>query len=191
MSVGPVIVVLIFGVACFLLIGGTLVSSLRHSNRVGVRGKCIAPLRWLFDPSGSARLHRRLRRVVTSIRPWLPKRSRRHDELSPIAAMARDIEIHAVALDYDIVTASRAPSAHRRPLLSEIATQVAGLEALSTRVVTLGSAQHQLSEPTPDAIDRMNAQLDALEEAHDEIARLEAQLGLDTRSRPSTDTDLA
>ena len=160
-----------------------VVHRVRVSNRVGVRGRSTAPLRWLFDPGWSARLHRRLRRIVASVRPWMPRRSRRHDDPPPIALLATDIELHAVALDRDLVSASRAPKSHRRLLLIDLTDQVIALESLAARVVTLGSAQQELSEPTPEAIARMNAQLDALEEAHDEIARLEAQLGLDD-SRP-------
>ena len=177
------------GVAAFVAVSVLFVRSLRHSNRVGVRGKSSAPLRWLFDPSGSARLHRRLRRVVASVRPWLPRRTRRNEEQSPIALMASDIELHAVVLDRDVVTASRAPSSHRRMLLTELTEQIVGLESLAARVVTLGSAQHQLTEPTREAIARMNMQLDALEEAHDEIARLEAALGWEPRAQPDPGRD--
>jgi hypothetical protein len=148
-------------------------------------------LRWLFDPCWAARLHRRLRRVVASVRPWMPRRSRRHDDPPPIALLARDVELHAVALDRDLVAAARAPKSHRRLMLVDLTEQVISLESLAARVVTLGSAQQQLTEPTREAIARMNAELDALEEAHDEIARLEAQLGLDNhRSLPPTGTDL-
>jgi hypothetical protein len=170
------------------------VHRLRVKNRVGVRGRGTAPLRWLFDPCWSARLHRRLRRVVASVRPWMPRRSRRQEDPPTIAVLAQDIELHAVTIDRDLVAASFAPKAHRRMLLIEITEQVISLEALATRVVTLGSAQQQLAEPTRDAIERMNAQLDALEEAHEEIARLEAQLGLDDNPSlpplPPTGTDL-
>ncbi len=148
-------------------------------------------MRWLFDPCWAARLHRRLRRVVASVRPWMPRRSRRHDDPPAIAVLARDVELHAVALDRDLVMAARAPKSHRRLMLVDLTEQVISLESLAARVVTLGSAQQQLTEPTREAIERMNAQLDALEEAHDEIARLEAQLGLDNhQSLPPTGTDL-
>ncbi len=121
----------------------------------------------------------------------MPRRSRRHDDPPPIAVLARDVELHAVALDRDLVAASRAPKSHRRLMLVDLTEQVISLESLAARVVTLGSAQQQLTEPTREAIARMNAQLDALEEAHDEIARLEAQLGLDDhQSLPPTGTDL-
>jgi hypothetical protein len=164
------------------------VTSLRRSNRVGVRGKGTAPLRWLFDPCWSARLHRRLRRVVATVRPWLPRR-RRHEDAPPIVQLAQDIELHAVALDRDLVVASRAPKSHRRLMLIDLTEQVISLESLASRVVTLGSAQQQLSEPTREAISRMNMQLDALEEAHDEIARLEAALGWESRPQPDTGVD--
>jgi len=120
----------------------------------------------------------------------MPRRTRRHEDPPTIAVLAQDVELHAVAIDRDLVAASRAPKTHRRLLLVELTEQVMSLETLATRVVTLGSAQQQLVEPTREAIDRMNAQLDALEEAHDEIARLEAQLGLDSTAKPPTGTDL-
>ena len=121
----------------------------------------------------------------------MPRRSRRQEDPPTIAVLAEDIELHAVAIDRDLVAASIAPKAHRRLLLVDLTEQVMALEALATRVVTLGSAQQQLTEPTREAIERMHSQLDALEEAHDEIARLEAQLGLDTRAQPPTGTDLS
>ena len=74
-------------------------------------------------------------------------------------------------------------------LLTELTDQIVGLESLAARVVTLGSAQHQLTEPTREAIARMNMQLDALEEAHDEIARLEASLGWEPRWQPDSGRD--
>jgi len=174
----PVVLLWAFAAAC-VASTAYVVHRVRVSNRVGVRGRSTAPLRWLFDPGWSARLHRRLRRIVASVRPWMPRRSRRHDEPPPVALLAKDIELHAVTLDRDLVCASRAPKSHRRMLLIDLTEQVIALESLAARVVTLGSAQQQLAEPTREAIARMNAQLDALEEAHDEIARLEAQLGLD------------
>ena len=121
----------------------------------------------------------------------MPRRSRRHEDPPQIEVLARDVELHAVTLDRDLVMASRAPKSHRRLMLVDLTEQVISLESLAARVVTLGSAQQQLTEPTREAIARMNAQLDALEEAHDEIARLEAQLGLDEhQSLPPTGTDL-
>ncbi len=190
MPVGVLGGLLVFA-AISAVVAATLFHQLRVSNRVGVRGRGTAPLRWLFDPCWSARLHRRLRRVVASVRPWIPRRSRRHEDPPAIAVLAHDLELHAVAVDRDLVAASRAPKAHRRALLVELTEQVMSLEDLAARVVSLGSAQQQLSEPTREAIARMNAQLDALEDAHDEIARLEAQLGLDNRHPlPPTGTDL-
>ena len=190
MPVGTVLGAVGLVVVTFALVSAFFMHHLRVSNRVGVRGRGTAPLRWLFDPCWSARLHRRLRRVVASVRPWMPRRSRRHEDPSTVAVLAQDIEMHAVAIDRDVVAAYRAPKTHRRMLLVELTEQVMSLETLATRVVTLGSAQQQLAEPTREAIARMNAQLDALEEAHQEIARLEAQLGLD-QSTPPTGTDLA
>ena len=187
---GPVLGLAVV-VAVVALTALYFVHRLRVSNRVGIRGRGTAPLRWLFDPCWSARLHRRLRRVVASVRPWMPRRSRRQEDPSTIAVLAQDIELHAVTIDRDLVAASLAPKAHRRLLLVDLTEQVMALEALATRVVTLGSAQQQLAEPTREAIERMHSQLDALEEAHDEIARLEAQLGLDSRAQPPTGTDLS
>ena len=189
-SVGPVLLLWVFAAVC---VATTVwfVHRIRVSNRVGVRGRGTAPMRWLFDPCWAARLHRRLRRLVASVRPWMPRRSPRHDDPPPIALLARDVELHAVALDRDLVMAARAPKSHRRLMLVDLTEQVISLESLAARVVTLGSAQQQLTEPTREAIARMNAQLDALEEAHDEIALLEAQLGLDNhQSLPPTGTDL-
>jgi hypothetical protein len=187
-SVGPVLLLWVFAAAC---VATTVwfVHRIRVSNRVGVRGRGTAPMRWLFDPCWAARLPPAAA-PVASVRPWM-RRSRRHDDPPPIALLARDVELHAVALDRDLVMAARAPKSHRRLMLVDLTEQVISLESLAARVVTLGSAQQQLTEPTREAIARMNAQLDALEEAHDEIALLEAQLGLDNhQSLPPTGTDL-
>ena len=116
--------------------------------------ECIAPLRWLFDPCWAARLHRRLRRVVASVRPWLPSAAAVTTILRRSRRIARDVELHAVALDHDLVMPRpERRQSHRRLSSSRSLSRSSGLESLSTRVVTLGSAQQQLTEPTREAID--------------------------------------
>ena len=97
-----------------LLIGGTVgmvlagCRAVRRRNEVCARHPTRPPLRWLASPERCARLHPRLRDAVVVLRQAVPaKPLRRRGDLTPLAAVANEIEMHAVALDFDLRLASR------------------------------------------------------------------------------------
>ena len=66
-------------------------------------------------------------------------------------------------------------------LRARLSTQVAGVERLAARIssaATAASPDRPRAQPTPEALADLEQQLDALEAARDEIARLEASVGL-------------
>jgi HAMP domain-containing protein len=159
--------------------------SARRHNLVSRRFPTKAPLRWLASPSSWAALHRRLRDAITVMRAAVPpvKSRRRQSELdlSPLNRLADEIEQHAAALDHDLIVAVHYRGPTRSALRRRLTGQVLELERLAHRVAaaaTAASPARPGAMPTPEAISRIGGELDALEAARDEIARLEADVGL-------------
>jgi hypothetical protein len=186
-------VVLTFVVLTVLAIAaaGWMITGLRRRNRVTRRQPTAAPLPWLASPSTCARLHRRLRDAVHVVRLALPAPTRRRkppSELRPLAAAADDLEAHAAALDRDLVLAARLRGPAGAQLRARLRDQVAGVERLAARIAAAATAaapDRPSAQPTAAALADLEHQLDALEAARDEIARLEASVGL-PQAAPST-----
>jgi hypothetical protein len=159
--------------------------TLKRHNAVSIRYGSDAPLSWLMSPMPPAVLHRRLRDAVALLRVSVPiekgRRRRPSEDRSPYARLADDIELHAAGLDRDLQLLARLRGPDRAAVRTNLAGQVLELERLAQRVAAAATAYRPgrpTSEPTPAALTRMNEELDSLESARDEIARLEADLGL-------------
>ncbi|HEX8581240.1 MAG TPA: hypothetical protein VF640_02875 [Acidimicrobiales bacterium] len=150
-------------------------------NRVSRATPTPAPLWWLVLPSEAARMHRRLRAAVVAARLVAPAgRRRQRAPRSPIAEMVDDLEAQAVAVDLQVVAAARATARDRRQRLRALDGHVRRIEDLSARLVAAGVAASAHRQPSHQAspLDAIGERLDALEAARDELAAIEAALGL-------------
>jgi hypothetical protein len=155
-----------------------LVWRLRRRNRVSPSVRSEAPVLWLWSPTRAARLHRRLQKAVSAARYGLGlDHGRRSRPASPqLSELVDDLQLQAVAVDRQVVVASRCPPTVRTRLLRALADQTGDIERLVERVLEAASAT--AGDPPPAALARMGERLDALEAARDELARLEAAAGL-------------
>ena len=113
------------------------------------------------------------RRAVTSRRSSWPSWPRAADEL----------EAHAAALDGDLLIAARLRGTSGIAFRARLGGQVGDVERVAARITAAAGAtspQRRAAQPTPAALAELNEQLDALEAARDELARLEARVGLVT-----------
>jgi hypothetical protein len=154
--------------------------SVRRRNEVSRRHRTKAPVHWLAAPTPCAQLHRRLRDAVVVLRSAVPyEKPKRRDpnDLSPFTRLADEIELHAAGLDRDLQLCAHLRGPARSAMRRSLTGQVLELERLALRVsaaATAASPGRPGAEPTPAAIARIGEELDALEAARDEIARLEA-----------------
>ena len=161
-------------------------SRLRRRNLVSVRHRVKPPLPWLVSPQRCARLHRRLRDAVATMRMVVPRSTRRHKppaELAELARAADELEAHAAALDGDLLIAARLRGTSGIAFRARLGGQVGDVERVAARITAAAGAtspQRLAAQPTPAALAELNEQLDALEAARDELARLEARVGLVT-----------
>jgi hypothetical protein len=149
----------------------------RH-NRVSPSVPTAAPLGWLGSPSRAARLHRRLRTVVTTLRA-LPRDPDGSEPSFSRGPVADDLERHAVALDEWVQWVSRSPARDRARHYDEIARQVREIEVLAIRLSHLtpaaaGPRQRALARQT---IDEIGDRIDVLELAHHEVLEVENETG--------------
>ena len=151
---------------------------LRRRNRVSPSVRSEAPVLWLWSPTRPARLHRRLQKAVAAARYGLGLGHRRRARSSSeqLQELVDDLERQAVAVDRQVVVASRCPATVRNRLLRALSDQTSDIEHLVERVLEAASAA--AGDPPPAALARMGERLDALESARDELARLEAAAGL-------------
>lgn len=188
LAVTLVAVLFVLGCAAMLV---TTHRSMRHRNEVSRRHPTKAPLHWLASPGSWAALHRRLRDAVAVMRAAVPAAKGRKRQAaiyaSPLARLADEIEQHAAALDHDLTVAVRYRGPARTALRQRLTAQVLELEALAQRVAAAATAATPArpgTTPTPEALARIGDELDALEAARDEVARLEADLGFSWTPRP-------
>jgi hypothetical protein len=158
---------------------------LQRRNRVSPAVKSPAPLRWLYSPSQTARLHRRLQGAVAEIHlaPAHRRRSRPSPD-SSVDELRRELEYQAVELDYHLVIAARPPRSQRGPLLTSLGGQVTEVERLSTRLSRLSRpagvapSGWDAAQQPPEVLARLSDQLDLLDAASDELAEIERAAGL-------------
>src|SRR5262245_46870927 len=113
------------------VLAGVSLWQLKKKNRVSPDVKTDAPLTWLGSPARSARLHRRLRTVVTTLRA-VPAQGA--DTRGSRKKVCIELEQHAVALDEWLRWTSRAPGRVRRDHYDEIERQVGQIEGLAIRL---------------------------------------------------------
>jgi hypothetical protein len=159
---------------------GALIHRVRVSNEVSRAYRNHPPARWLASPSVCGRLHRRLRGAVAALRLAVPAPNRRRwrrAEPSTLEVLAREVEVHAAALDRDLMVADRQRGPVAVPARRLLAEQVRSLEVLANRIVAAARTATAApgSEPTAEALRAITERLDALDAAHAELARIEAQ----------------
>jgi hypothetical protein len=182
---GEAIAVLAIGMLVMALLAATALGALVHrvrvSNEVSRTYRNHPPARWLASPSACGRLHRRLRAAVAALRLAVPARPRRRwrrsAEPTTLEVLAQELEVHAAALDRDLAIADRQRGPVAVPARRLLAEQVRSLEGLANRVVSAArtAALAPGSEPTAEALRAITDRLDALDAAHAELARLDAQ----------------
>ncbi len=170
----------------FAALIGVFSYQLGRSNRVSPDTATLAPIVWLWSPSQQARLHRRLRGAVRPIAPPTG-RSRARAEQPPHVELMRTVAAQAVAVDQQVVHASRLSRQHRRHHLRAITPQVVEVERLSLRLlhqqrlaarpVDIGGS-HPVAAAPAAVLEQVSQRLDQLEEAHDELVAIERQNGL-------------
>jgi hypothetical protein len=168
----------------FVLVAATVAGfgwhRIRQYNEVSVRHPIRPPLRWAASFGVCGRLHRRLRAAVSAVRvavPAPPRRRRRRAEPDSVwETFAGEIEMHAVALDRDLLFADRLRGPQALVARQAAGRQVRELERLAHRVAAaaLTSQQRPGVEPAAETLARISEHLDALDAARAELARLEA-----------------
>lgn len=182
-----IVVLVLFAVMLLIAVAAGLAAlgRVRRANRVCPEVDTGAPMLWLVWPTAPARLHRRLRSAVvlaSTARPMPPRsrwpRRRRPVDEAPLSTLARELEVHAVALDRDLVLATRLRGPTRRAVLTPAARQVTALERLATRLAAAARPDPRspfTAAPVPGALERFDDELRALEAARTEIAFIEAK----------------
>lgn len=175
-----VLLTLVFMTAVAALIIALSIRRLVRRNKVTPDAAVAPPVSWLAHPSAPARLHRRLRNAVAAARasvaaaPSAPR----------LADLATEMEQEAIALDHQLVAIARLPTSERKARLAPLVTGVGRIEHIASQI-SLHAAQSQaplLTEGQPSALDDLATQLDLMEEARLEVARIEGEAGL---RRPS------
>jgi hypothetical protein len=165
-----------------LIILGSLVAafvSLGRRNRINPRVQTAAPLTWLWRPGSAARAHRRLRRALRAARHTIAHGARSGAGVDGLAECTDDLERHAVALDEQLVLASRFGPIIRRTMMGHLRADVSEVELLAARIATTVVARSALSEErVADVVTRVTERLDALDAAHREISSLETRFRL-------------
>jgi hypothetical protein len=176
--VGIVMLVFVLGAAA---VAGFGWHRFRQYNEVSVRHPVRPPLRWAASFGVCGRLHRRLRAAVAAVRVAVPAppRRRRRGQAEPDSVwetFAGEIEMHAVALDRDLLFADRLRGPQALVARQAAGRQVRELERLAHRVAAgaLASQQRPGVEPAAAMLARISEHLDALDAARAELARLEA-----------------
>jgi hypothetical protein len=129
---------------------------LRVRNRVVPDVRSSAPLGWLWSPRAAARMHRRLRGSVLGARMALPPGS-------VLADVAREIEQRAASLDRELVAADRARAPARSRLVADLRDEVAEVEALNQRLVTMSRSRRHDLGAVRERLDALDAALRELE----------------------------
>jgi hypothetical protein len=159
------------------LVGLALV---RRSNQISTRHRLHVPIRWMIVPSRAAASHRRLRASVLSLREACPAPRRGRDR-DLVHDLADEVESLAVALDRDLLDASRQPMGQRMPRLVTLSARICRLEELAANVSHLAKAGDPTRSTPAEWHDRIalaELRIAAVHEAQAEVEDLERQLGL-------------
>ncbi len=171
------VALIVFGIGSFALFAGALTYArwrLRKQLRVRPSTRSTAPTAWLVSTTEPARLHRRLRKAASAAR----LAGARGD--ASIAALAREVEDHAVALETHLVLLSRLWRRERESR-RQLVAQVAQLEQLTARLATSAvevSRPRALGAGSADALAELTERIDALDAARRELSALERSWNL-------------
>lgn len=166
-------------------------------HRVHPKVPTPAPLTWMADPRGAARLHRRLAKVgrtagnVADDHRLPQKRLRKPVEQPEMVALAEELRQQAVNLDVQVARTAGLPSAVRRQHLAQLTRSVAEAEFACIRLVSV-SAQARtpsvLAGAHPDGatdITDVAGQVERLAEAHRILQHLDGRAGLAPAPAPT------
>ena len=170
---------IIFSAGAAGTVGGSVaygVHSLRRRNRVVPSVRTQAPLNWLWSWRMSARLHRHLARTMTAMRACV---TGSREQLG-LMTMVKELEVHACAIDAQLVAVDQSPQPTRNRLLRELYAEVRQVDAVAERIIRMGRAWAG-AEPSVRALAGVSERLDALEAAMADLARLDR-----TAAPPST-----
>jgi hypothetical protein len=174
------VLLIVFAVSLVVLfvLAGLGVWHLGRKNRVSPTSKTMAPLTWLASPSRAARLHRRLKVAVLTVRS-IPRRPGDEQISVSRAAACVDLERHAVSLDEWLWWTKRAPARVRRQHYDAIEAQVYEVESLAVRLshLTPAAAGPHHATTAADLLADIARQIDILEDAHREVVEAEAHNG--------------
>ncbi|MCU1353081.1 MAG: hypothetical protein JWM05_2290 [Acidimicrobiales bacterium] len=154
---------------------------LLRRNRVDPRTPNGVPFAWLADPRVHGRLHRRVLRagrVAAQVgdrhRP-VTRRFRR-TEVPMIVELADELRAHAAAVDADLGSTRRWPSAARAAAVRRIEADVVDVEAAATRLVVLSRevATPPVQPHHAQHLSELGLRIDHLTEAHRELRSIEA-----------------
>jgi hypothetical protein len=126
---------------------------------------------------GPAQLHRRLRRAASAAAAAAAT-----GDLT-LAAMAREAQQQAVALETPLLVAARLGRAGRGEMRA-IGRQIDELEAFVARLAVIVRRGLTTSFGADRAVPELEARLDALEAAHAELSAIEASAGLPVAQPP-------
>lgn len=171
------LVVMLLGLLLTLLALALGARALRKRNRVSPTVPTSAPTSWLGAPGAGARLHRRLRTAVSVARAA----SATAPSAPHLTDLAAELEREAVALDTHLVIASRIKGRQGRDQMAALAQQVLQVEQVASQVSLL-AAQSQapmVARGQASALDDLARQLDHLEQARQEVAKVEMAAGVE------------
>ena len=147
---------------------------MRRFLRVRPSTRTQAPTGWALSTGEPARLHRRLRRVAASARI-----SGSNGDMTT-AALAVEVEDEAVRLETCLVALSRVWRADR-DARRQMTAQITELEHLAVRLATNAAAISRpaaLTTGAPDTLTELRDRLDALDDARQELSRVERHAGV-------------
>ncbi len=180
MTLVEVFLILACLMVVMLLSAITMLLVVRRSNQIATRHRVAVPVRWLVTPGRAAQAHRRLRSAISTMRAVCPT-PRRGRTGGPFADLADEVEALAVALDRELLDASRQPMAQRTPRLSALMVRITQVETLAgsiTRLAEDGDPTRATPAQWQDRLVHTELRLAAIGDAQREVDELERQLGL-------------
>lgn len=163
-------------------------SRVRRRLRISPGVRSEAPLTWLASPVPTARLHRRLRSAVESVRlaRGPRRRFRKGGDPTAVQRLADDVEREALAVGDRLVVVAKLGPGERRRALVDLAADVRRIEQLAHRVVELTRAEAATPQlpGTPTALDDLTDRVARISQAHAELSVIDTTAGLAVPAPP-------
>lgn len=159
-------VLTVVAVAATLAVAWVVRRQLERTNRVARAIPTGAPVRWLWTPSGPARLHRRLQQAIAPVDPD----GANHAAPKAVGTdiLRRDLTREAARVDEWLVWADRIrPRSARRAHLRAAGAEVRAVEGLAHRL--LDRAGPPPSPPVSEELRHLAERIAVLEEARREV----------------------